>query len=269
LEFIRRKFDNGVAYFIVNTSREPYDDWTPISAKASTIVIFDPITGSSGLASLKVDGGTQVRMQLEPGESCIVRTYDRSAAGPEYSYVKPTGDAAPIAGSWKVTFIAGGPTLPAAIEFSALKLWTDVDGEDVKNFSGIGRYAIDFVRPAGVADAWLLDLGELRESADVRLNGESLGTVFQAPFQVRIPADKLKESNALEIDVANLMANRIADLDRRDVRWQKFFNVNVAPRRPENRGQDGAFSAARWEPLPSGLAGPVTLTPVHLGPSRQ
>jgi hypothetical protein len=39
--------------------------------------------------------------------------------------------------------------------------------------------------------------------------------------------------------------------------------VNVSPRRPENRGPGGAFSAARWEPLPSGLAGPVTLMAVE------
>jgi hypothetical protein len=58
------------------------------------------------------------------------------------------------------------------------------------------------------------------------------------------------------------MANRIADLDRRGVPWKKFYNVNFPARLQTNRGPDGLFSAAKWAPLPSGLAGPVTLTPL-------
>jgi hypothetical protein len=60
------------------------------------------------------------------------------------------------------------------------------------------------------------------------------------------------------------MANRIADLDRRRVPWKKFYNVNFPARQPENRGPDGLFSAASWDPLDSGLLGPVTLQPVRV-----
>ena len=67
------------------------------------------------------------------------------------------------------------------------------------------------------------------------------------------------------MDVTNQMANRIADLDRRNVPWKRFYNVNFPARLPENRGPDGLFSAARWEPLESGLLGPVTLQPVRTG----
>jgi hypothetical protein len=66
----------------------------------------------------------------------------------------------------------------------------------------------------------------------------------------------------LEVEVTNLMANRIADLDRRGVQWKKFYNVNFPARLQANRGPDGLFSAAKWSPLPSGLTGPVTLTPL-------
>jgi hypothetical protein len=53
--------------------------------------------------------------------------------------------------------------------------------------------------------------------------------------------------------------NRIADLDRRGVPWKKFYNVNTPSWLPANRGPDGLFTAAKWEPLPSGVLGPVTL----------
>jgi len=62
--------------------------------------------------------------------------------------------------------------------------------------------------------------------------------------------------------VTNLSANRIRDLDRRGVPWKKFYNVNFPAKLPQNRGADGLFSAAGWEPLDSGLLGPVTLTPL-------
>jgi hypothetical protein len=68
----------------------------------------------------------------------------------------------------------------------------------------------------------------------------------------------LAEDNELEIQVSNLMANRIADLDKRKVFWRKFYNVNFPARKGENR-KNGLFDASGWEPRESGLIGPVRL----------
>jgi hypothetical protein len=99
----------------------------------------------------------------------------------------------------------------------------------------------------------------VRNSARVRLNGQDLGTLVTAPYRLEIPAGVLKDQNELEIEVTNLMANRIADLDRRGVKWQKFYfvNLNYKP-----------FSAADWQPLPSGLLGPVMLMPLKASEPR-
>jgi hypothetical protein len=99
----------------------------------------------------------------------------------------------------------------------------------------------------------------------VRLNGQNLGTLIGPGYEVTLAGTLLAERNVLEIDVTNQMANRIADLDRRHVPWKKFYNVNFPARLRENRGPDGLFSAAGWEPLESGLLGPVTLQPVRIG----
>ena len=66
----------------------------------------------------------------------------------------------------------------------------------------------------------------------------------------------------MEIIVTNGMANRVIDLDKRGVSWKKFYNINMSARLPENRGADGLFTAGRWQPKPSGLLGPVTITPL-------
>ena len=78
-----------------------------------------------------------------------------------------------------------------------------------------------------------------------------------------IDAGALAAENVLEVTVTNLMANRIAAMDRAGVAWKKFYNVNFPSRLPENRGPDGLFTAAKWAPLDSGLLGPVTLTPLR------
>jgi hypothetical protein len=271
LQFIRRKFKDGVAYFVVNSSKDPHDAWTALRAAASSVVLLDPLTGDAGVAEVRpAGGGTEVRLQLAPGQSVVVRTYDHAVTDAAFTYVQRANDAtepAPateLVGPWNVTFVEGGPTMPAAVDMPSLKSWTELAGDDVKTFSGTARYGIEFEAPATKADAWELDLGEVHESADVRLNGEPLATLFGKPFRVRIPAANLRDHNELEIDVANLMANRIADLDRRGVAWKRFYNVNFAPRRGENRGPGGVFTAAAWKPLPSGLTGPVTLTPLRL-----
>ncbi|MEX2601710.1 MAG: hypothetical protein WD355_08685, partial [Balneolaceae bacterium] len=72
-----------------------------------------------------------------------------------------------------------------------------------------------------------------------------------------------QEENELEIEVANLMANRIAWLDREGAAWKKFYNVNFPARFGLNRNENGLFDASGWEPQPSGMAGPVTLIPYN------
>ena len=56
----------------------------------------------------------------------------------------------------------------------------------------------------------------------------------------------------------------MAAIDRAGVRWRKFYNVNFPARLPENRGPDGLFTAAGWQPLASGLLGPVTIAPLDV-----
>lgn len=78
--------------------------------------------------------------------------------------------------------------------------------------------------------------------------------MYARPFTINA-ANALKPGmNRLEIEVTNLMANRLADLDRRGEAWRTFFFVNIAYEE---------FDASKWEPVPSGLLGPVQLVPLR------
>lgn len=261
LQFVRRQYDRGHYYFILNQGTEALDGWIPLQASARSVAIFNPMSEEKGLAALRTSAGgvNEVYLQLAPGEACILKTFNSLVRGPSYGYFKTQGQPQQINGTWSVSFIEGGPEMPAAIETKELGSWTNFGGEAVKKFSGTARYTITFAKPQGAAVAWLLDLGRVAESARVRLNGKDLGTLIKSPYQIRIPQDLLQEKNTLEVFVSNLMANRIADMDRRKVNWKKFYNINFPARKPENRGADGLFDASRWQPLDSGLIGPVTL----------
>jgi len=200
-------------------------------------------------------------LQLTPGESCALKTIDAPAEGEAFAYFKTAGEAQPLNGKWSLRFVAGGPELPAAVGIDRLGSWTDLDGEAVKRFSGTAIYTISFARPE--QGDWALDLGRVAESARVKLNGNELGALINAPYRIRIPKELLKEQNSLEVAVSNLMTNRIIDMDRRGVNWKKFYNTNMPARRRENAGPDGLFTAARWTPRESGLIGPVALIPVE------
>lgn len=273
LQFIRRKDGASRYYFIVNQGVQPLDGWIALQTRAASVAIFDPLREEKGLAALRtpasfaertnVYGKREVYLQLAPGASCILKTFDKTVQGEPFDYFQAKGAAQPLNGAWSVRFVEGGPELPAAIETRELGSWTNYGGEAVKKFSGTATYTIAFNKPGLVADGWLLDLGRVAESARVSLNGAALGTLIKAPYQIRIPKTLLKERNTLEIAVTNLMANRVIDMDRRGLPWKKFYNVNMPARKRENAGPDGLFNAARWTPLDSGLLGPVTLTPIE------
>ncbi|UCD49759.1 MAG: hypothetical protein JSW27_19780 [Phycisphaerales bacterium] len=265
LEFIRRALVDGTCYFVRNGEGQAWAGWVPVQAEATSVAIFDPMHGRAGLAQGRqgTTAASEVYVQLAPGQSCILRTFDEAVEGPKAEYFETAGSAREIEGAWTLRFVQGGPDLPATIQTETLGSWTALEGEAVKTFSGTACYTTAFGKPGEDADGWRLDLGRVCDSARVTLNGTELGTLISAPFQIAIPSEQLKAENKLEVYVSNLMANRIADLDRRGVNYKKFYNVNFPPRRRENRGPDGYFNAAQWPPQESGLIGPVVLVPLR------
>ncbi len=83
---------------------------------------------------------------------------------------------------WSVEFIKGGPELPPAFTTTELKSWTELGGEAAQRFGGTARYRLEFDAPTATADDWLLDLGDVRESARVRLNGTEIAA-WSLPFE--------------------------------------------------------------------------------------
>ncbi|MEO7597497.1 MAG: glycosyl hydrolase, partial [Opitutus sp.] len=265
LEHIRRRTEEGTFYFLVNRSEHAIDGWIPLQSTGRSAALFDPMNGQTGFGALRArsnDGASEVYLQLAPGGSMVVQLSDNASPAATWNYWRSGERAQPLGGEWSVRFDRGGPALPAATKLTSLSSWTSFGGSAGAAFSGTATYSLTFAPPAAAAAAWRLDLGRVGDSARVKLNGREIAGLIQSPWTATIPASELKAQNVLEIDVTNLAANRIADQDRRDPSWKKFYNVNMPARRRENTGPDKLFTAAHWKPRPSGLLGPVTLTPL-------
>jgi hypothetical protein len=173
--------------------------------------------------------------------------------------VRTAGAAVALSGTWSVRFVAGGPVAPRAYETASLGSWTARPDPELHRFAGTALYAIDFEKPEGAGDEWRLDLGDVRESARVRLNGTSLGTLWSRPFRLRVGSALRPGRNRLELEVTSLAANRVRDLDRSGVPWKRFHDINIVDidYKP--------FDASSWPLREAGLLGPVTLTPLRTG----
>jgi hypothetical protein len=265
VRFVRRSHTEGYHYFFANRSDKPVDDWVTLGRTAQSAVILDPrFDDRSGVASLRKDanGATQVYLQLLPGESCILRTFtDKSVTGAAWPYLKPGGEPQNISGDWKVEFTEGGPELPKSFETTALGSWTAQDDPETKRFAGSAHYTVEFDKPAGDANDWLLDLGKVCDSARVKLNGHEVAALWCAPFKIAVGKWLQPGKNVLEVEVTNIAANRVRDLDIRKVNWKYFYDANLA-----SLTQRGGLDASVWPIRDSGLLGPVTLTAMTAHP---
>lgn len=266
LQFSRRKQSDGSEfYFIANRSNKKVEAWVPLHTRGNTAVLYNPMTGQSGISQFRKNsnGFIEVYLQLNIDESVLVQTASKSVHGARYPYVHLKGEPQEIHGPWTLSFNDGGPSLPMSAPLNELYMWTSLEGDMYKSFSGSASYRASFKRPAENASQYILNLGQVAESAQVFMNGKKMATLIGPEYALTISAKDLKEDNLLEIHISNSMANRIIDLDRKNILWKKFNNTNFPAKFKENRGQDGLFNASSWKPRVSGLAGPVTLTSIQ------
>lgn len=264
LAFHRRRLGDDHIYFIANWSSEPVDQWLPLQKAGESLVFYDALNGSIGKAETKeVNVHTLIRLQLNRGEALIIKASEEEVKAENWLYRPKSARKIQLDGPWELSFIKGGPELPAAQQLDQVQRWTALEGDVFKQFSGTARYQTTFELTSVIQGPLLLDLGEVNESASVSVNDQFIGTALGPVYQLVIPGSMLQQTNTLAVEVSNLMANRVMHLEQNGVRWQRFYNINVSARLRENLGPDRVFTSKNWSPFPSGLAGPVSITPLQ------
>jgi hypothetical protein len=92
-----------------------------------------------------------------------------------------------------------------------LSSWTDSSDPGVKYFSGTATYTKTVQAPAGwwhSGQHIYLDLGKVRDIAEVLVNGTSVGVVWAPPYRIDVTGALKSGTNKLEIKVTNEWTNR-------------------------------------------------------------
>lgn len=139
-------------------------------------------------------------------------------------------------------------TLPTA------QTWEGLDDDSVKVTMGTGVYTTTIkLDKKQAARKWEIDLGDVRESARVYINGKYIGCAWAVPFVLDCKDALKKGKNEIRIEVTNLPANRIAWMDRQGVEWRKFKEINVVDINYKKTKYND------WVPVPSGLNSEIKL----------
>jgi len=181
LQFIRRNHQQGHHYFVTNPTEQSIDDWLEVAVNFQTVALLDPLTGTAGIAQTRrvPKNRRQIRLQLEPGQAMIVRTFEQQVEDAPWQYFEPAGDPIEIVGKWSVEFLEGGPELPVAYTTESLDSWTKSGDARAERFAGTARYSVTFDMPRP-AKSYLLDRGHPGDSVEQPSAGDAGQSSFSA-----------------------------------------------------------------------------------------
>ena len=257
LDFIRKKTNFGTQYFISNLSNTFQARTIKLAVAGKSVSLFNPLTQKTGFVSVKKTNKNEIEIPilLQSGESIFVDVFDQKQDESKSYLFDNEEFSVELKANWQIDFLKGEPVLPASYSIDSLQTWTAAKDSMAKYFSGTARYKTSFeVEDALIGKAAVLNLGDVRETAEVFLNGDFLGNTWCLPFKISIPVKKLQAKNELVINVVNLSINRVILLDKQGVKWQKFKDINIVDINYK------PFNAANWKPVLSGLLGPVSLS---------
>jgi hypothetical protein len=166
------------------------------------------------LADLVKAGATIVwpRPVVSPGLQSYPQCDSANAAGEVVSTrVESVPTPLTLRGLWTLRF-PSGPNAPTELALDKLISWTKHDNPNVRYFSGTAAYQTEFSLPQEFLEKNLrvyLDLGIVKNLAEVRLNGRPCGLLWKEPFRLDVTAAIKPGRNQLEVRVTNLWPNRL------------------------------------------------------------
>ena len=249
--FVHRKLADGDLYYVDNRNDrdEQVDATFRVTGKVAEL--WHAETGKTEAASYTIaDGHTTIPLQLEPWGTVFV-VFRKPAKSDSYTLPKLVETpVVTLDGPWNVSFQADRGA-PASITLDKLASWSENTNDGVKYFSGVGTYTRTIDVPAKSlkpgTHLWI-DLGDVKNMADVTVNGKALGLVWHAPYRVDATEALKPGANTLTVKVTNAWVNRLIG-DQQPNATKYTFTV-IHPYK------------ANSPLLPSGLLGPVQISSV-------
>lgn len=261
LSCIRRSNAEGYHYFISNLTPNDVCEAVELGVNFSAALLYNPMTGQ---VTRPTCHGNRIELSLASGESVLLRTYNEPQAFQDIPKAVPLvfvpSDSIQLT-AWTLDFPESHPVaIHRTFPMEKLQSWTQLGDTLLEQTMATGRYTTTFSLPKHVKQSVsthhghvILDLGDVRESARVVLNGQEVQTLFAVPFRCDITSYLKQGKNKLEVYVTNLPANRIAQMDREGKAWRRFKEINVVNLDYKRTHYDS------WSPVPSGLCSDVWL----------
>jgi hypothetical protein len=218
--FIQKRIEKTNAYFLRNETDAAQHVHAEFEAEGAP-ELWDPWTGKTAAVAGtgRRESWTEIELDLDPFGSALI-VFD-SEGGPTAAAAKQPGTMKRIepvgVGGWKLAatgLVPSGKTAEIHRDLPVLVDWS-LDGE-LRGFSGRGVYTTSFTVAADTGSRLILDLGDVREVAEVTVNGKHAATLLLRPYQVDITEFVRPGENALEIAVTNTLYNAMT---LRDPRW--------------------------------------------------
>lgn len=256
LKAIRRKNANGYHYFIANLSPKDVCEYVSLPVDYEEAIWFNPLNGERYAAR---QDGRQILISLRSGESMILQTFNKKGNFQQAVRLEDEGKTPvktfDLNGKWTLSFVDEAPAVGKTYQLDKLQTWETLD-EKTRVTMGTGVYTTHLnLKKKDLADAhaWTIDLGDVRESARVYINNQFVGCAWSVPYVLNC-SNVLKEGdNLIRIEVTNLPANRISDLDKKGVKWRKMEEINVVDINYKKTTYD------EWAPVESGLHSNVAI----------
>jgi hypothetical protein len=256
LDYIHRKTSKEDIYFIRNTRNASLDYELSFRGSVKNAQLWNAVDGSmKNISASQLNNRTVLKLRFEPYESFfIVFNADTSPEATTEKEMNVTKEK-PFSGSWELRFPHGWGA-PASTEFDNLKSWTASADTTIQRFSGVASYykTIDLTEADIMSGKKIfLDLGEVREIADVWLNGQHLGERCFIPYRYEVTGIVKPGKNNLVIEVANALNNRMVGNAHLPPKYQtSSSNILKGP-------TPWSTPWAQHTLLLSGLLGPVKL----------
>jgi hypothetical protein len=247
LLYVHRELADGDVYWVNNRNDRVESLKATFRVDGRAAELWRPVTGEMESASYRIaDGRTTVPLKLEPNDAVFVVFREKTEVSARTLPEPREEQIDTVGGPWEVRFQPDRGA-PPQVTFEGLRPWNESPDPGVKYFSGTATYA----KTLQVPDEWFeegtelwVDLGEVKNLAEVVVNGQSLGIVWTEPFQVNVSEALRPGENALEIRVTNLWVNRLIGDQQPDAARKYTYTTQ-------------AFYQADSPLLPSGLLGPV------------
>ncbi len=247
--FLKMKMNDENWYMIFNTGTIAKNEWVELGNPSKSYIFYNPMNGEISVAE-SVDN--KIHLQLQSEQCLFVKCAETETNVQPFLYESTASKPIEIGGLWQISFIKGGPVFPGNLQTDNLNSWTKMGDMETRRFAGTAKYTTEFNWESDAKSA-VLDLGTVKDCAHVKLNGKDFGALLGPTFKIKV--NNLQHGkNVLLIEVTNVAANRIRDLDIRGIEWRKFYDINFVNIDYE------PFDASGWEIRDAGLLGPVTLS---------